>query len=157
MLPTEAGSTFFQKYEKKMLAGEKWTWKPSNGGCNACIKGHSPPAQGRTQFYSRILIQKKVATDNEYHRWFTKEHTFGSNCPRDVPYQKIIESKESSTGTGQIDMGQEMIRGSNTPWAEGPANFFFLFFVFVAFLFFRLILIDTYECSRCLRIRTTFF
>ena len=103
--------------------------KPSNGGCNACIKAHSPPAQGRTQFYLRILIKKKSRRTTNFtggsplvHRWFTGGHTFGSNCPRDVPYQKIIESRESSTGTGQIDMGQEMIRGSNTPWAEGPAN-----------------------------------
>ena len=28
----------------------------------------------------------------------------------------------TGTDTDQSDMGQGMIRGSNTPWAKGPAN-----------------------------------
>ena len=51
-------------------------------------------------------------------------HTFGVSCPQ-CPSKKIYKGLSTGTGNDQSDMGQEMIRGSNTPWAEGPANFYF--------------------------------
>ena len=45
-----------------------------------------------------------------------KEHTFGSNGPRDA------QEREERTKRTARDMGQGMMTGSNTSWAQGPAN-----------------------------------
>ena len=45
-----------------------------------------------------------------------KEHTFGSNGPRDA--QERVEGTKRTAR----DMGRGMMTGSHTPWAQGPAN-----------------------------------
>ena len=42
-----------------------------------------------------------------------REHTLGSNAPRDA--QERIEGTRTADGTREME-------GSNTPWAQGPAN-----------------------------------
>ena len=45
-----------------------------------------------------------------------KEHTFGSNGPRDAQ-ERVERTKRTAR-----DMGRGMRTGSHTPWAQGPAN-----------------------------------
>ena len=46
-----------------------------------------------------------------------REHTFGSNGPRDA--QERVEGTKRTAR----DMGRGIMTGSHTPWAQGPANF----------------------------------
>ena len=90
---------------------------------------------------------KSVATHNENpprsRQGFAKEPPrshqgphFRIQCPQGCPQIKsrmkeqstgTARAKEQGTGQGTKDTGQGMMRGSNTPWAQGPANFSYIF------------------------------
>ena len=46
--PPKAGSTFLKKDGNKMDVAEKWTWKASNAGWNACMRGLGETARGES-------------------------------------------------------------------------------------------------------------
>ena len=77
--------------------------------------------QARSSFHSGFPVLKKVATHNEERRGSGKEPASGTLSWAEVP-RNALSLIRTNNPSQPRDMGQWIMAGSNTPWAQGPAN-----------------------------------
>ena len=122
---------FFKKYEKNNAYAEKLGHETISWGMWwVCWRPWSVRARPKCKSKSktrRFLSVPWVATHNENLQRSAEDPPrstlLGSNGPRNLLIKKY--PMEPNSTAHPRDMGQGIMSGSNTPWAQGPANFQF--------------------------------
>ena len=96
---------------------EKGTKRGAVGTCNAYAVGPGAAAHGRTHFYSRILIKKKERLTTGMQQG-AREEPAGITLLKPMPPGMLKKEKKEP----ERETGPGIMRGSNMPWSQGPAN-----------------------------------